>query len=102
MQALRVPPGDPVQGGDLDGGRGGPGAASVDELGFKEAVEGLGQGIVVAVAYGFDRGLDPGSDQRIGVGQRDVVAAPTAVMDQSDQTARLCFSGVPPRRINVV
>lgn len=82
VQALRVPLGDPVQGGDLDGSRCGPGAVSVDELGFVEAVDGLSQGVVVAVSDGSDRGLDSGGGQRIGVGQRDVVAAPIAVMDQ--------------------
>lgn len=54
----------------------------MDELGFVEAVDGLSQGVVVAVSDGSDRGLDSGGDQRIGVGQRDVVAAPIAVMDQ--------------------
>ena len=65
----------------------------MDELGFVEAVDGLSQGVVVAVSDGSDRGLDSGGDQRIGVGQRDVVAAPIAVMDQPSPR-RFCRGGL--------
>ena len=62
-----VEPVDPFQRGELDGFEGAPWSASMDDLGLVEAVDRLGQGVVIAVAdaavadaYGW------GEDARIG------------------------------------
>jgi hypothetical protein len=62
-----VEPVDPFQRGVLDGLKGSPRAASVDYFGLVEAIDGLGQGIVVAVADAAHRGLDAGLGQALGV-----------------------------------
>ncbi len=49
-QAAVVEPIDPFEGCHLDGFEAAPRAASVDHLGLVEAVDGLGQGVVVGVA----------------------------------------------------
>ena len=54
MEALRVPPVDPVQSRDLDRGDGRPGAVAMDEFGLVEAINGLCEGVVLAVADGAD------------------------------------------------
>ena len=74
-QATVVEPVDPFEGGELDGLEGLPGAAAVDDLGLVEAVDGLGQGVVVAVADAADRGLDAGLGQAFGVSDREILAA---------------------------
>jgi hypothetical protein len=59
VQAAVVVPVHPAQGGQLDvfDGFPGPGAGwSVDQLGLVVAVDGLGQGVAVAVSDGADRG----------------------------------------------
>jgi hypothetical protein len=50
VEALVVPPPHPFQGGQLDLLDGTPRTAASDQLGFEQAVDGLGQGIVERVA----------------------------------------------------
>ena len=50
VQPPVVEPVDPFQRGELDGFQVSPRAAAPDHLGFVEAVDGLGQGVVEAVA----------------------------------------------------
>src|SRR5262245_53550807 len=45
----------------------------MDDLGFVESVDGLGQSIVVAIAHAAYRGLDAGLRQALGVFDRDVL-----------------------------
>jgi hypothetical protein len=45
----------------------------MDHLGFVEAVDGLGEGIVVAVADAADRGLDACLSKPLGILDRDVL-----------------------------
>jgi hypothetical protein len=52
----------------------------VDHLGLVEAIDGLGQGVVVAVADAADGRLDPGFGQALGVFDRDVLAASDALL----------------------
>jgi hypothetical protein len=59
------------------------GAAPVDYLGFVEAVEGLGQGIVVAVAGAADRGLDARLGKPLGILDRNVLHTAIAVVDEA-------------------
>ena len=55
----------------------------MDHLGLVESVDGLGQGVVVAIADAADRGFDAGVGQALGAFGRDILAASVAVMDQS-------------------
>ena len=57
-------------------------ATPMDDLGFVEAVDRLGQSIVVAVAYAAHRRFDAGFGQALGVFDRDVLAASVTVMHQ--------------------
>jgi len=45
----------------------------VDQLGLEQAVDGFGEGVVVAVADAADRRLDAGLEQALGVADRDVL-----------------------------
>ena len=60
-QSLVVPPMHPAKGGELDVLDGPPGAFAlvVDELGLVEAIDGLGQRVVVTVTFGSDRTDSP-------------------------------------------
>ena len=68
-----VEPVHPVEGGELDGFQRAPRSAPPDDLGLVEAVDRLGQGVVVAVADAADRGLDAGIGEALGVADRDVL-----------------------------
>ena len=54
-EAAVVEPVDPFEGGELEVVEAAPGAAVADELGLVEPVDGLGEGVVVAVASRADR-----------------------------------------------
>ena len=56
-QSSVVPPVHPPAGGQLDVFHGAPRplAGAVDDFGFVQAIDGLGQGVVIAVAPGADR-----------------------------------------------
>ncbi len=54
----------------------------MDQLGLVEAVDGLGERVVIAVADAADRRLDAGLGQAFGVFDRDILAAAVAVVDQ--------------------
>ena len=53
------------------------------DLGLVEAVDRLGQGVVIAVAHTADRRLDAGLGEALGVLDRQVLAAAIAVMDEA-------------------
>ena len=58
QQSPVVEPVHPFQLCELDGFKGSPWSAPVDHLGLVKPVDGLGQGIVIAVADAADRRLD--------------------------------------------
>ena len=60
----------------------------MDELGLVQAVDGLGQGVVVGVADGPDGRGDAVLGQGVGVREAHVLAAAVAVMDQSVSLGR--------------
>jgi len=80
-----VEPVEPLQRGDLDLLEGAQGAAAADQLGLVEAVEGLGERVVVAAAGRPDGGVDPGGEQPVGQRQSAVLGAAVAVVDQPGQ-----------------
>ena len=55
----------------------------MDHLGFVQAVNGFGQGVVVGIADATDGRLDPGFSQTFRVTDRDVLHASVTVVDQT-------------------
>jgi hypothetical protein len=88
---LLFKPVDPFQGGELDRVERAPWSAPMNDLGFVEAVDGLGQGVVIAVADAADRGFDPGLGEALGVLDADVLRAAVRVMDQAAMALRPPF-----------
>ena len=80
-QAAMVEPVDPFERGQFDSLAGLPGPA-VDHLGFVQAIDRLGQGIVVAVALAADGGFDAGLGQAFGVANADVLRPAVRMMNQ--------------------
>ena len=78
-----VEPVDPLEGGIFDGLEGSPRATAPDDLGLEQADDGLGEGVVVAVADAADRGLDPGLEQAFRVPNAEVLPTPVAMMGQA-------------------
>src|SRR6266511_1973078 len=82
QQPAIVEPVYPFQRRELDCLERPPWPAPVDDLGFVKAVDGFGEGIVVTVADAAHRRLDTRFRQALGVFDRDVLAAPVAVMHE--------------------
>ena len=74
-QPLVVEPVDPFQCRVFDGFEGSPRPPPMDDLGLVEAVDGFGQGVVIAVADTADRRLDAGLGEALRVLDRQLAAA---------------------------
>ena len=57
-----------------------PRATTVDDLGLEQAVDSFGEGIVVGIADAADGRFDAGLQQALGVFDRDILAAPDALL----------------------
>ena len=68
-----VKPAHPFQSSQFDGLTGLPGSTAVDQFRFVQAVDGLGQGIVVAVPFAAHGRLDTGYGQAFAVLDRYVL-----------------------------
>src|SRR5688500_14528422 len=66
-QTTMVEPVDPREGGELDSLHTAPGPAPADQLSLEQAVDRLGEGVVVRVADAADGGRDAGLGQALGV-----------------------------------
>jgi hypothetical protein len=66
VEAAVVEPVDVLQGGDLELFGGAPWPCWFDQLGLEQPDDGLGQGVVVGVAVGSDRGVSSGGDEPVG------------------------------------
>jgi hypothetical protein len=75
-----VEPLDPVECGELDRLQRFPWSAPMDHLSFVKPVDGLGECVVVAVADAADGWLDASFGQAFGVFDRDILAAPDALL----------------------
>jgi len=73
VEAAVVEEVDVVEGGELHIVQPGPGAVLVDEFGLEEAVEGFGQGVVIAVAAGTHGGDRTGLCEALGVADGQVL-----------------------------
>src|SRR5205807_10582372 len=77
-----VEPIDPFQGRELDGLEAAPWPAPMDHLGLVETVDGFGESIVVGISDAADRRFDACFGQALGVFDRDVLAAPVAMVHE--------------------
>ncbi len=73
-QPVMVEPRGPFERGEFDSLLAFPWCPPVNQLGLVQTVDGLGQGVVVAVALAAHRGLDAGLGQPLGVA--DAVVGP--------------------------
>lgn len=85
VQPAVVEPVDPFEGGDFDLVNGPRGALGLDQFGLVEAVDRFGEGVVVAVAGGADRGIDTGVDESFGEGDGRVLRPAIVMMNQPGQ-----------------
>ncbi len=81
-QTTGVEPVDPFEGGELDGLERPPWSTPMDQFGFEQPVDRLGEGIVVAVADAADGRLDTGLGEPLGVADRQVLRAPIAMVHE--------------------
>lgn len=84
-----VEPSDPFQCCQFDGFPGFPRRAAMDQLGLVQAIDRLGQGVVVTVATAADRRLDAGFGQAFAIADADVLRSPIGVVGQRTVVARL-------------
>src|SRR5215471_14916539 len=78
-----VEPIDPFERRVLDIVEFSPRATAVNDLGLEQPDDRLGEGIVVRVADAADRRLDAGLLQALSVTNREILAAPVAVMNHA-------------------
>ena len=74
-----VEPVDPFERGLLNGFEAAPRSSPVDHFGFVEAVDRLGQRVIVAA----DRWFDPGLGEALGVFDRNVLRSTVAMMNET-------------------
>ena len=78
-EPLVVVPVDVVQGGEFDLLSDALRPAGLDQFGLVQADYRFGQGVVVGVADGADRGLDAGGGQPVGERDRRILLEPASV-----------------------
>ncbi len=66
-EAFMSVPMDVVEDGELDGLDGAPEPSAADQLGLEQAVDRLGERVVVAAADGTDRRMQTGLGEPLGV-----------------------------------
>ena len=76
MQARVIIPVDPFQGFPFDVANGLPRAEELDDLGLEQADDAFGEGVVIGISD------DAGLCEPLSVSDRQILAAPVAVMDQ--------------------
>lgn len=84
-----VEPAHPLQGGQFHGFPGLSGRSAVNQFGFVQPIDGLGQRVVVAVATTADRGFDASLGQALGVANGQVLGASVGMMNQGIGAGRL-------------
>ena len=82
-EAAAIEPGDPFEGGELDRLEAAPGAAPMDHLSFVEAVDGFGEGIVIAVTDAANRRLDASLGKPLSILDRNVLHTAITVVDEA-------------------
>jgi hypothetical protein len=81
VEAAVVEPVGPFGGRQLDFVDAPPGLARSDQLGFIQAVDGFGQGVVIRAANRSDRGLDSGLSETFGEPDRRVLRPSIRMVD---------------------
>ena len=82
-QAPVVEPVHPFQGGELDGFQSAPWSAAPDHLGLVEAVDRLGQGVVIGIADAADRRFDASVGETLGVLDSDILRPAIGMMNET-------------------
>ncbi len=90
-QAAVVEPVDPFERCVFDGLEASPWAATVDDFGLEQAVDRLGQRVVVAVTDTANRGFDARVRQPFGVFDGQVLGSAVRMMDQPHAFDRAAF-----------
>ena len=81
-EAVVIEPMDPREGGEFHGFEVVPRSTAVDQFGFEQAVDRLGQRIVVGIADASDRGFDADLGKPLGLADADILRTPIAMVDQ--------------------
>jgi len=82
-EAMIVAPVPSPQRRHFDGSEAWPGSLTPDDLGLEQAVDGLGQGIVVGISDAADRWHQLCLRQTLGVAHGKMLRAPVRVMDKT-------------------
>jgi hypothetical protein len=82
-EAAVVEPVHPFEGGELDSLHVAPRAASADHLGLEQADDALRERVVTGIADAADGGLDTGLAQALCASNRNLLAAPVAVVNEA-------------------
>ena len=77
-----VEPVNPFERRELDGFEISPWPTPMDHLGLVETVDGFGESIVIGISDAADRRLHASFSQALGVFDRDVLAAPVAMVHE--------------------
>ena len=80
QQPAIVKPVNPLEGCELDPLEVAPRAPTMNDLGFVEAVDRFGEGVVVGVADAADRGLDPGFGEALRIFDGNILGATDALL----------------------
>jgi hypothetical protein len=84
VEAAMVEPVDPFQSGDFHVPDGAPRALGFDQFDLVQAVDRLGEGVVVAIPGGTDRGVNAGVEEPFCERDRCVLRAPIVAKPKSD------------------
>ena len=95
QQSVLVDPSHPFQGGQSHRFFGFPRCATVDQLGLIQAIDRLGQGVVVAVAFAAHRRRDAGLGQSVAVADADVLRPPCPSGESVSHSARAAWRTAP-------
>ena len=79
-QALVIKPRDPFQGRQLHGFTRLPRTPAVDEFGLVQAIDGFGQGVIVAIAPAADRRRNARLGKPFAVADGNILRAPDALL----------------------
>ena len=75
QQPLMIEPSHPFKGSQFHGQLGFPRGFAVNQFSFVQAIDRLGQRVVIAVTTAADRGFYPGLGEALGVADADILRA---------------------------
>lgn len=75
-QPLMIEPGYPFQHGQLDRVRGFPGTTPMDQPRFVQAIDGVGQGVIVAITLAANQRCNSSFGKLLAVADGDILRLP--------------------------